>query len=97
MYKRQIIPFTFCYNPALILDGALVEIIIALLTGIIGVVFIDISLVGYIRKPVPLPLRGLLLIGGVLLVVPSYLWSAIGFVIGSAALASEYFFKKAAA
>ena len=53
------------------------EIIIALLTGIIGVVFIDISLVGYIRKPVPLPLRGLLLIGGVLLVVPSYLWSAI--------------------
>lgn len=92
-----IIPFTFCYNPALILDGALVEIIIALLTGIIGVVFIDISLVGYIRKPVPLPLRGLLLIGGVLLVVPSYLWSAIGFVIGSAALASEYFFKKAAA
>lgn len=92
-----IIPFTFCYNPALILDGALVEIIIALLTGIIGVVFIDISLVGYIRKPVPLPLRGLLLIGGVLLVVPSYLWSAIGFVIGGAALASEYFFKKAAA
>ena len=81
----------------MILDGALAEIIIALLTGIIGVVFIDISLVGYIRKPVPLPLRGLLLIGGVLLVVPSYLWSAIGFVIGGAALASEYFFKKAAA
>lgn len=92
-----IIPFTFCYNPALILDGALIEIIVAILTGIIGVVFIDISLVGYIRKPVPLPLRALMLVGGVLLVVPSYLWSAVGFVIGGAAFAAEYFFKKTAA
>ena len=80
-----IIPFTFCYNPALILDGALLPIIIGLATAMIGVALIDICLVGYIRQPVPLLLRILMLAGGVLLLIPDYIVSLIGLVVGGAA------------
>lgn len=37
-----VIPFTFCYNPALLLEGSASQIIIAVITAALGVVFIDI-------------------------------------------------------
>ena len=80
-----IIPFTFCYNPALILDGAVVPIIIGLVTAMIGVALIDICLVGYIRQPVSLVWRILMLAGGVLLLIPDYIISLIGLGVGGAA------------
>ena len=85
-----IIPFTFCYNPALILDGGLVPIVIGLVTAMIGVCLIDICLVGYIKAPVALPLRLIMLAGGVLLVIPSYLVSLIGLVIGGGAFIAAW-------
>lgn len=80
-----IIPFTFCYNPALILNGALLEITVGILTAALGVVMIDICIVGYLRRPVSMPLRLLMLAGGVMMVIPSYLLSVIGLAVGGAA------------
>ncbi len=80
-----IIPFTFCYNPALILDGALVEIVIGIITAAIGVGFINVCIVGQLRTLVSMPLRLAMLVGGVMMVIPSYLVSAFGLVIGGAA------------
>ena len=80
-----IVPFTFCYNPALILDGELLPIVIGLVTAMIGVALIDICLVGYIRQPVNLILRFLMLAGGVLLLIPDYIVSLIGLAMGGAA------------
>ena len=85
-----IIPFTFCYNPALILDGALLPIIIGTATAIIGVVLIDICLVGYIRRPVSIIWRVLMLAGGVLLLIPSYIVSLIGLVVGGGAFLAAW-------
>ncbi len=80
-----IIPFTFCYNPALILEGELLPIIIGLVTAMIGVALIDICLVGYIKQPVKLIPRFLMLAGGVLLLIPDYIVSLIGLAVGGAA------------
>ena len=80
-----IIPFTFCYNPALLLQGNLLEIVVGVVSAAIGVCFIDMCIVGYLRAPVSWLLRLTLLAGGVMMVIPSYLWSAIGLVVGGAA------------
>lgn len=80
-----IIPYTFCYNPALLLDGSLVQVVIATVTALLGVFFINICTVGYLRGKVGMLLRALLLVGGVLLLMPQYLPSLIGLVIGGVA------------
>lgn len=59
-----VIPFTFCYNPALLLSGEPVEIVVAVVTAILGVVLVDICTVGYLRGRVGLPLRLVMLAGG---------------------------------
>ena len=80
-----IIPYTFCYNPALLLEGGLVQITIAAVTAILGVFFINLCTVGYLRSRVNVFCRVLLLAGGILLLMPQYLPSLIGFVIGGVA------------
>ena len=85
-----IVPFTFCYNPALILDGELLPIVIGLATAMIGVALIDICLVGYIRQPVKLVWRGLMLVGGILLLIPDYIISLIGLGVGGAAFLAAW-------
>lgn len=80
-----IIPFTFCYNPTLLLQGAPLEIIVGVVSAAIGVCFIDMCIVGHLRAPVNWMLRLVMLAGGVMMVIPSYLWSAIGLVVGGAA------------
>lgn len=85
-----VIPFTFCYNPALLLDGAVLDVIVAAVTAFLGVVLIDICTVGYLKGKVHMALRIIMLAGGVLLLIPSYIVSLIGFVIGGGAFAAAY-------
>lgn len=80
-----VVPFTFCYNPALLMEGDLLAIVTAVITALLGVVFIDVCTVGFLRTRVNFVLRFLLLAGGILLLIPSYLVSLIGLVIGGAA------------
>ena len=80
-----IIPFTFCYNPALLLQGAMLDIVVGVASAAIGVCFIDMCIVGHLRAPVSWTLRLVMLAGGVMMVIPSYLWSAIGLVVGGGA------------
>lgn len=91
-----IIPFTFCYNPALILSGSVFEVIFSIMTAIIGVVFIDVATTGYLKKNVSIVSRSILAISGVLMVIPSYLFSLIGLVAGLLALfLDNRFYKRA--
>ncbi len=80
-----VIPFTFCYNPALLLQGGAVQVVLATVTALLGVFFIDICTVGYLRSKVNPALRGMFLAGGILLLMPQYLPSLIGFVLGGIA------------
>ncbi|MDD4011679.1 MAG: TRAP transporter fused permease subunit [Sphaerochaetaceae bacterium] len=89
-----IIPFTFCYNEALMLNGSFIDIVLAILTAIIGVVFIDVASTGYFKKDVSIASRLILAACGVLLVIPSNLLSLTGFIIGATILFLDYKFYK---
>lgn len=71
-----VVPFTFSYNPALLLQGSLLDILVGTVTALIGVVLIDICVVGYFGGRLSWPPRALLMVGGLLLLVPS-LWLAV--------------------
>lgn len=77
-----VIPFTFCYNPALLLEGSALQVVVATITAMIGVVLIDICIVGFLRDRIAMPLRIGMLVGGILMLLPQYLPSMIGFVLG---------------
>ena len=81
-----IIPYTFTYNPALLMDGNLIDILFATATGLAGVFLINFCTVGYMRDKIGVALRGLCIVGGVLLLLPDYLPSLIGLGIGAVAL-----------
>ena len=74
------IPFFFVYNPVLLAQGTLNEILYALFTAMAGVFCISMALEGliiYIGKLI-LPLRILLLIGGPMLVMPGWKTDLVG-------------------
>lgn len=71
-----VIPFTFSYNPALLLQGSLWEVLVALVTAFAGVVLIDVCVVGYYNGKVGWLPRAMLMVGGLLLLIPS-LWLAV--------------------
>ena len=62
------------------------QVVFAAITAMIGVVMINICTVGYLRSKVTVITRALCLIGGVLMLMPQFLPSLIGFVIGGAAI-----------
>jgi TRAP transporter 4TM/12TM fusion protein len=76
-----VVPYTFVYNPALLLRGDMVNILIAIVTALIGVFFIGVAIAGYVNKPVPMFMRVLFVCGGVALIVPDVMVSAIGLAI----------------
>ncbi len=59
-----IVPFAFVYNPALLLKGSLLEILLAVAFSIIGAISIGIGLEGYLIKRVNWLGRLLFLVGG---------------------------------
>lgn len=81
-----VIPFTFCYNEALLLSGSFFDISSAVITALIGVFAIDIAIAGYLNKEVSMAARIPLVIGGIMMVIPSMLVSIIGLAIIAVAL-----------
>ena len=62
------------------------EIVLAVATAIVGVVFIDFCVAGFVEKPISMVSRGLFLVGGILMVIPSLVLSLIGLGIGALAM-----------
>jgi TRAP transporter 4TM/12TM fusion protein len=87
-----VIPYTFYYNPALIFEGSTMEIIIGFVPALLGVLLIDIAVAGCLRGEVRFILRFAMLAGGLLLLIPNLMWSAIGLAIGGAAFAASRVF-----
>lgn len=65
-----VVPFTFAYNDALLLNGAIPDIAMSAVTAIIGVFFIGVAIAGYTNREANWLSRGLMLVGGVLMIVP---------------------------
>lgn len=82
-----IVPFVFVYHPALIFEGTLADILLAVATAIIGVFFLSVGCVGYLFRSLGWGKRALIGAAGLLLIPPpsSGIWlvaNTLGFIFG---------------
>ena len=76
-----IVPYVICMNPALILiDTTVWEVILISITSFIGIFAVSTALEGYFRRPMSVPVRLLLALGGVMMIFPGLLTDGIGLV-----------------
>ena len=76
-----IVPYVFCFNPALLLiDTTVTGVILIAATSFIGIFGVSASLEGYLFAPMTIVTRALLLIGGVCMIDPNHLTDIIGLV-----------------
>lgn len=73
-----IVPYTFAYNEALMLRGGALDITISVITALLGVYALGVAIAGFTNRPMNWFWRTLMFLGGVALVVPNVLVSAIG-------------------
>ena len=73
-----LVPYTFAYDEALMLNGSIVNIVICAATAMVGVYFIGVAVAGYLRGEVNMLFRILMFLGGVLMFVPSTMASLAG-------------------
>jgi len=74
-----ILPFMFFFGPYLLMDGSVVGIILAFVTGIVGVFAIAASVVGYMKSLLNPGFRLLTALGGVALLHQGLITDALGF------------------
>lgn len=77
-----LIPFAFVYQPALLLQGSVVEIVLAVLGAIAGLALVAVAVEGFLRAPIGRGPRLALFAAGLLLLFGGWL-----FWLGAAALA----------
>jgi TRAP transporter 4TM/12TM fusion protein len=90
-----IVPFIFALHPPLILMGTLKEILIAVVTAVVGVILLGAGCAGYLFRPLSWITRGLLWLAAILLLLPStsnvlLLADFVGFALGAAVVAWEW-------
>ncbi|MGO2154102.1 MAG: TRAP transporter permease, partial [Brevibacterium aurantiacum] len=73
-----LIPYVFILEPALLLQGTVSEMLIALVTLILGMVGVSAGLAGYFFGSANVVERLLLVAGGIALVYPNLWVSAVG-------------------
>ncbi|THE13305.1 TRAP transporter fused permease subunit [Bacillus timonensis] len=76
-----IVPFMFVLEPALLLEGPLVEIILAFFTAVVGVVSLSAGIIGRFQTETSVLDRTLLIISGLLLIYPHILFSCLGIIL----------------
>ena len=74
-----IIPFSFAYDPALMMLGASVpHVVLRTAAATLGIVMLGAGLIGYLRRPTRRWERTLLLVGALLLIFPGALSDVLG-------------------
>ena len=90
-----IVPFVFVFHPALLFKGAISEIVLAIVTASIGVIFLATGVAGYLFKELGLVKRALLILAGAFLIPPasSTFWlvtNCAGIILGVALVIAEW-------
>jgi TRAP-type uncharacterized transport system fused permease subunit len=73
-----LLPFMFALNPALLMVGSPLEIILAATTGTIGVVALGAAVAGYVRSPLKVWERGALFVASAALIHPGWITDTVG-------------------
>ncbi|QBQ05181.1 TRAP transporter permease [Sporosarcina pasteurii] len=76
-----IVPFMFVFEPSLLMDGAPGEIIISILTALIGVIILAAGVIGWLITKATIVERIALIAGGLLTIYPGLLSDGIGVVL----------------
>ena len=80
-----LVPYTFAYDEALMLNGSIVNILLCAGTAIVGVYFIGVAIAGYFKGEINMVFRAMMFVGGVLMFVPSTMASVAGIAVCLAA------------
>jgi TRAP transporter 4TM/12TM fusion protein len=67
-----VVPFVFALHPALILKGAFIEILLAVITASIGTFLLAVGCAGYLFRSLDWLRRGLFWLAGLLLMLPTW-------------------------
>lgn len=68
-----IVPFAFCYDPGLLMQGSTIAKIMAILSGTIAIFAFGYFWMGYITRPIPIWLRAILFAAGIYVLFPGVL------------------------
>jgi TRAP transporter 4TM/12TM fusion protein len=90
-----IVPFVFVFHPALLFKGTMAEIVTAIVTATIGVIFLATGVAGYLFKELGYVRRALLILAGALLIPPAsttfwLLTNCAGMLLGVALVTGEW-------
>ena len=94
-WTALVVPVMFVMSPSLIMQGSAVNIVIAAVTAFIGVWIATAGILGYLFRPMQLPLRAACVAAGVALMIPSQAFASAvyveiaGLVLGIAIVGSE--------
>lgn len=73
-----ILPFMFVYNPALILEGSLADVVLSIITAVTGVYALSAGLQRYFVAPLGIWSSSIAVVGALLLITPGLVTDAIG-------------------
>src|SRR5688572_294030 len=65
-----IVPFLFVFSPALLLVGQWYEVVLSVVTAIIGAILLGVGIVGYLFRPIGLVKRAFFLVSATGLLIP---------------------------
>jgi TRAP-type uncharacterized transport system fused permease subunit len=89
-----IIPFLFVYNPGVLLKGGVGEVILALLTALIGIYLLVWGLEGWMLARIKTWERGVLLLGAIFIPFPIFLDNFQSVVLGLCLMGGFYLQQK---
>jgi len=69
-WAKFVLPFMFVLSPTLLMKGPPVAIIFDTVTAMIGIYLATCGMLGHFRRPLSLPLRGLLCLAGFAAIIP---------------------------
>ncbi|MDD3251284.1 MAG: TRAP transporter fused permease subunit [Lachnospiraceae bacterium] len=73
-----LVPFAFTYQPALLLQGAMIDTIISAATLFAGVAALAITIAGFLFRPLPVWMRGITFAIALMLIIPETITDVIG-------------------
>jgi TRAP-type uncharacterized transport system fused permease subunit len=85
-----LLPFMFVLNPAYLMIGSVNEILMALLTGTIGVMALGILVAGHMRLPLRPWERAALLAGAIIMIAPHWYADLAAFIVFTPVLLRQY-------
>ena len=90
-----IVPYVFALNPALLfIDTTAIEIVLIIITSLIGIFSVSASLEGYLLHHMPWYQRIICLVGGLLLIYPGAVTDAVGVALAAIVLVIQAITKK---